>query len=199
MGDISETAELVVDVLDKLDLRETFICGLSMGGYVAFEVIRLIADRISGALFCDTNPDKDSLEKREERIATVKHIELNGSSAKMEKLAATLISPTTFADRPQTAMQITSQFKAAGESAVCAALLSMANRSDSNDLLNQIGFPVKLIFGADDVMLPAAFKMKSAMRTATLETIPEAGHFPNLEAPAQFNRAVINFLKDINS
>ncbi len=198
MKSISKTARLVLHILDDLKIGQAAVCGLSMGGYVAFEIVRAEPQRVAAAVFCDTNSDMDSAEKKIERRESISTITRNGTGAVMEDLACALISQSTQRNIPSVAARIVEQFKAADETAVCAALEAMAVRRDSNDLLVKVEFPVKLIYGADDPMLPAGIRMANAISTAFLEIVPESGHFPNLENPQKFNDIILEFLKGLN-
>lgn len=196
MKGIPDTASLVVRLMDDLKIESAVICGLSMGGYIALEVARTSEDRIAGMVLCDTNPDEDSVEKRKERRAMIHTIADNGTKTVMENLTKALVSQTTFEKRPSIAKKIKQAFMRSDQSAVSAALESMSVRSSSKELIKQFRFPVKLIFGADDVMLPAGIEMHSSIRSSTLDVIPGSGHFPNLETPRQFDRILTEFLQE---
>lgn len=198
MAGIPDSARHVLDILENLRISSVAVCGMSMGGYVAFELIRAAPGRIAAAIFCGTNPDEDSASKKNERRETIKSISKNGTEKVMDSLARSLISSSTRNERPLIAENLVTQFNLADEAAVCAALESMAVRADSNDLLNTIQFPVKLIYGADDPMLSSGIKLDSSIKGASLEIIPDSGHFPNLESPDKFNKALLQFLEDTN-
>ncbi len=64
---MADYARDVIALLDALEIRRAVVCGLSMGGYVAFAMWRLAADRIRGVVLADTRAGADSDEARARR------------------------------------------------------------------------------------------------------------------------------------
>jgi pimeloyl-ACP methyl ester carboxylesterase len=65
--DVRYYAEGVRNLLDRLGLERVVLGGVSMGGYVAFECMRLFPERVSALVLANTRPDPDSEEARETR------------------------------------------------------------------------------------------------------------------------------------
>jgi pimeloyl-ACP methyl ester carboxylesterase len=76
----------------------------------------------------------------------------------------------------------------------------MALRPDARDILARFGGPVLVLVGADDVLTPPAKARAMAVLVpgAELVEIPAAGHLANLEAPADFNAALVRFLDRVS-
>ena len=68
-------------------------------------------------------------------------------------------------------------------------------QADTRDLLPHIRVPTLLVWGDADKRSPmsVAYQMHDALPTTRLAVISGAGHLSNLEAPAQFNAAVLAF------
>ncbi len=64
---VARYADDVVQVLDTLELERTVMCGLSLGGYVLFELLRRHPGRVRAAVFCNTKAVADSSEARRGR------------------------------------------------------------------------------------------------------------------------------------
>lgn len=79
---------------------------------------------------------------------------------------------------------------------IAQALLGMAQRNDSTDLLPLITCPTLVVVGSEDNLTPLADaeKLARSISTSSLEVINEAGHLSNLEQPASFNQAISKFL-----
>jgi pimeloyl-ACP methyl ester carboxylesterase len=79
--------------------------------------------------------------------------------------------------------------------ALAAAQRAMAGRSDSTGLLSKMSFPAMVIVGSADALTPPAEAeaMASSIPGARLHIIDGAGHLSNVERPAEFNRALIEF------
>ena len=196
MSSIAETASSVIDALERIDLNRFIFCGISMGGYVGFEMLRQRPDMFAAAVFCDTSADSDTPQKREARIKDIKRIN-DGEFAKvMHVYALSLISEQTKTSKPDIARQIVNSFCAAAPEAVCAALRAMANRSSSLELLESINFPVALVFGGEDPLLPAGFVLESSVRDSKMYVIEGSGHFPNIETPDLFLKNLREFLRN---
>jgi 3-oxoadipate enol-lactonase len=78
-------------------------------------------------------------------------------------------------------------------------LLGMRDRPDSTPLLPQINFPVLIIHGSDDQLIPIheAESMSQQIPGSQLIAIPKAGHLPNLEQPEKYNQAIRNFIQSL--
>ncbi len=195
MTSIKEAAADVIRALEQNDIRNIVFCGISMGGYVGFEMIKQRPELFCAAVFCDTTADSDSPQKRESRRIDIRRIENGEFSEVMTAYAISLLSEETKIRRPETLKQVVDTFCNADPDSVCAALDAMAKRQSSTDTLAAFDFPVKLIFGADDPMLPHGYDLDTSIPDSSLNKIEGAGHFPNLEKPAEFNEILLNFVK----
>ena len=76
------------------------------------------------------------------------------------------------------------------------ALLAMAGRTDTTDSLDHLAVPALVIVGDEDALTPTDHSRELATRIkeARLVVIPGAGHLSPLEAPAEFNAALLGFL-----
>ena len=85
--------------------------------------------------------------------------------------------------------------------AINSAQQAMASRLDAFDLLPAMEFPVLLISGAQDELIPMADakKMAEKLRHSDLKIIDEAAHLSNLEKPEQFNLYLTEYLKRLNA
>jgi pimeloyl-ACP methyl ester carboxylesterase len=75
----------------------------------------------------------------------------------------------------------------------------MSARPDSLPLLSSIKCPTLVIVGSEDELTPPgeSKQLAAGIDDAALEMIDSAGHLSNVEAPAQFNRAVRSFLETV--
>lgn len=198
MEGIPETADKVIASLSPLKLGKYILCGLSMGGYVSFEIIRKTPGALHSAVLCDTTADADSEEKRTERFSAVTEIERAGTAEFMRRMADSFLSGHTLDNNSTFAAEFMEKLQEAKPEAVTAALRSMAGRKTSLDLLSSIDFPVLYIFGSEDPMLPAGKLMQENTANSTLRIIEKAGHFSNLESAAEFNDALTGFIAQLS-
>ena len=196
---IAEMAEQISKLLDYLDISKTIIGGLSMGGYILFNLVRLAPEKLSALIFCDTTYAADTDEKRRSRFELISKIENQGIGALVENMLPNLISEYTKQNNPSLAAELKEKFLEVAPEAAINALQSMAERVDNSELLAKIQVPTLLIFGEFDKVtdLENGQKMKQLISRSELAIIKNAGHYSNLEQPEQFNRALLHFCNRI--
>ena len=199
INSIEEMAKDVAELLETLKIESAIVGGLSMGGYVLFNFYRLFPEKCSALIFCDTTFSADSEEKRESRMDLIENIEKNGSEALIENMLPNLFSDFTKENNKDLVAEIEVIFSKVNPQAAIAALRGMAEREDHETVLRKIYIPTLLIFGAEDNI--ARFEVQSEMENKILNSvlvrIKNAGHFSNLEQPAQFNSPLIEFVKSV--
>ena len=196
---MGEMAEDIAALLDALNVGRAVVGGLSMGGYVAFELLKAFPERIAALVLCDTHAGADSEETRNARFDLIEQIESEGAEALIDVMLPKLICENTKQNKKDLVETIEEMFRAAEPKAAIAALRGMAKRKDNNNLLDQIDVPTQLIFGAEDKVtnLEMAEKMRREIPDSRLSIIENAGHYSNLEQPEIFNQTLIDFLKTV--
>lgn len=195
VSSIEEMALGVAELLSELSIKKAVIGGLSMGGYVAFNLFRLRPDLFKAAVFCDTAAFADTAEKRENRFKLIEKIKLHGTLPLVEEMLPALVGETTKATNARLISELEKMFAEADPKGAAAALRGMAEREDHEYLLPSIDVPTLFIVGAEDKLTDrdVAEKMHRAVKGSRLAIIENAGHFSNLENTADFNRALADF------
>lgn len=177
-------------LLRHLGIARVTVCGLSMGGYIAFALRRGAPKLVAGLVLCDTRAGPDSPKAREKRLHSAERVRMDGTAGVIEGMLPRLLSPVTKAHRPELVDEVRAMMEAAPAQSVAGALIGMAERPDSTPLLRTIDVPTLIMVGADDEITPPgdARMMARGIRGARLEIIDDAAHLPNLEQPATFNR-----------
>lgn len=193
---IEKMAEGVAGLLDRLQVTKAFIGGLSMGGYVTFDLFRLRPDLFSGLILCDTTSSADTDEKRSGRYKLIDKIEEKGQEALIEMMLPALLGETTKRHNAGLVSAVAEMFRHTLPAASIAAMRGMADRLDNTALLSAIKKPTLFIFGKEDVLTPPELgvSMSEKISGSQLCLIDGAGHYSNLEQPGRFNEAVISFL-----
>ncbi|GER89256.1 alpha/beta hydrolase [Dictyobacter vulcani] len=198
-NDIS-TMDLLADdlaaLMDTLGMQQAILCGLSMGGYVAFAFYRKYPQRVGGLILADTQAGADSEEARTNREKVAQMAEQQGPDALAELQLPRLISEHARTHQPEVETRIRQMITAANPAGIAAAARGMALRADSTVMLETITCPTLVIVGEQDVLTPPAVARAYAQRIpdAQLAVIPNAGHLSNLEQPAIFQEVVRTFL-----
>jgi pimeloyl-ACP methyl ester carboxylesterase len=195
---MEELAMDVEHVLDALGVGEAVIGGCSMGGYVAFALLRRAPVRFRGMVLADTRATADTEEGKAGRRKMQQMAMTGGSTAVADDMLPKLLGESTRRDRPEVERHVRALIEANGPEAIAGAVGAMMGRQDSRPLLQTIACPVLILVGAEDALTPpsASEEMQRAIRGSRLEIVPRAGHLSNLENPAAFNAALTRFLDE---
>ncbi len=191
-------ADDVAGLMDALGLARAAVAGLSMGGYVAFELYRRHPGRVARLMLADTRAEPDDEEGRARRARMAERARAEGTGAIVDGMIPKLVAPATLEERPEIVRELRAIMEEVDPEAVAAALEGMAERADSRPLLAEISVPVLVIVGAEDAITPPAVAraMVEAIPDARLEVVASAGHVSNLERPEAFNAAILDVLED---
>jgi len=186
----------VIDLLDSLHIEQAVICGLSMGGYVTFALLRNAASYFQGLVLADTRPQADPPEGVQARQRMLTLVREQGPSAVAEEMLPKLLGNSTRQQQPAVVEQVRSIILANGTETIAGAITAMMTRPDSTPLLPTIKLPTLVVVGEEDTLTPPQLSvdMHKAISGSELVRIPGAGHMANLEQPAAFNQALSTFL-----
>jgi pimeloyl-ACP methyl ester carboxylesterase len=190
---MDQQSDDVVALLDHLGLEQVTVVGLSMGGYIAFALLRRHPQRVRALVLADTRAGADDAIGQARREANARIAETQGAAAIAELMLPNLVAPNA-----SQAVRDTLQNLIVGTSpdGIAGALRGMAQRPDSTPDLATIQVPTLIIVGADDALTPPseAQILHAGIAGSRLVIIPECGHMANLEQPAAFNAALGAFL-----
>ena len=190
-------AEDLVALLDVLRIDRAVVCGLSMGGYIAFELLRRHPDRVSGLILMNTRAGADTPEGRADRDAAIARVHRDGPAFLADTMMPKLLAPSSLAAMPDVVRQVEEMVRRATPSGVAGALVAMRDRPDSSAMLDTIARPTLVVAGSDDQLIPVseARAMANAIPEAHLAIIPAAGHLTPLEQPVGTSRVLREFLE----
>jgi 3-oxoadipate enol-lactonase len=186
------SAAACLQAADAAGLDRMVVCGLSMGGYVAFELWRMARQRIGGLVLANTRSGQDAAEAAAGRRALAERLRKEGSGFLVAE-PPPLLGPNA----PNHLWEVVRELIADQPAeSIAAAAVGMAERRDSTPDLSAIDVPCLVITSEGDTLIPPEVTAPMAERIpdATLVRIPEAGHLSNLEAPTAFNDALEAFL-----
>jgi 3-oxoadipate enol-lactonase len=197
--DVHYYAQGVRGLLDRLHLERVILGGVSMGGYVAFECMRLFPERVSALILANTRAEPDSEEMRETRNEMALRVAQEGVGVLVELQMERLLSADTLQNDEEVVKEVRAMILENSPDGVVAALGAMRERPDSTPLLGKIGVPTLAVGGEEDVISSPEVMgaMAAKIPGAHHVTIPNTGHLSNLEAPEKFNAVLSDFLKSI--
>ena len=197
--DVHYYAEGVRSLLDRLHLERVILGGVSMGGYVAFECMRLFPERVTALVLANTRPDQDSEEVRETRNEMALRVAQEGVEVLAEIQMERLLAPTTRENDEELVESVRAMILENSPDGAVAALGAMRERPNSTPLLAEIGVPTLVVGGEEDsISSPELMaRMADEIPDSRHVSLPRAGHLSNLEAPEQFNAALKEFLEGV--
>jgi pimeloyl-ACP methyl ester carboxylesterase len=193
---IDQYADDVAALLDVLDLPRVVLCGLSMGGYVAFAMLRRHRERVRALVLADTRAGADSDEARANRMRLIALVEEHGVEALAARQLRSMLARSTFDQQPEIVEVVRRMMASVPPEGVIGALRAMAERLDSTPLLSTIAVPTLVVGGAEDTITPPAEleALSAAIPGSRLELLANSGHVCPIERPAAFNHVVREFL-----
>ena len=192
-------ADDLVHLLDRLRVQKAVVAGLSMGGYIVFELLRRYPQRIAGLILCDTKAEADTAEARRGRDEMAELARARGAPAVAERMLPKLLGRTTRQTQPPLVQQVTDMIARAPVPGIVGALQAMKERPDSTALLAGVDVPTLVVVGQEDELTPPAVAraLTNAIPSAALTTIAGAGHVTPLEAPTAVSRVFAEFLEAV--
>ncbi len=171
------------------------LAGLSMGGYVCFEILRRAPDCVTRLALLDTSARPDTPEATERRLRLIEIAESGRLRDIHPLLWERLVHPDRYGDADLEQTVLGMMLDTGAETFVRQQRAIIA-RPDSRPLLPRIAVPTLVAVGEKDVITPPehAEEMARAIPGAVLLTIPHCGHLSTLEQPEALNAALKTWL-----
>jgi pimeloyl-ACP methyl ester carboxylesterase len=188
-------ADVARDVLADAPFARFALAGLSMGGYIAFELMRQAPRRVSRLALLDTAATAETPEQTKLRMERIALAERGEFPRVTEMMLPLLIHPSRLGESALTNV-IRSMAKNVGKEAFVRQQRAIMSRADSLGLLATIDCPTLVLCGRQDALTPLARheEIAAGIKPARLEIIEDCGHLSSLEKPAEVNAALRRWL-----
>lgn len=180
-------------LLDHAPSRFALV-GISMGGYVALEVLRLAPDRVWGAVLISTSPKAEVPTQSKERKRWIQTIESGQSDELVNEIVDACVSEKNTSIHAKKSFH--EMVKNHLPSAFNRQMTACATRPDFQAGLKDIRCPVLLIGGEDDseFFQDGIKEISESVIGSEILTLPNCGHLPTLESPSSTTKAIKQFL-----
>ena len=194
---VASYARDLIALLDESGVDAVVVCGLSMGGYISFELLRQVPARVRAVILCNTKAAPDTPEGKRWRDVLAEKARALGAGAVAEELIPKVLARVTREQRTDVVREVREMIERQAVAGIVGTLHALRDRPDSTELLGGIRVPVLVIAGDDDQITPALGmqEMARAIPGARFELIPNAGHLTPLEQPALVNSRLNEFLE----
>ena len=186
VADLTQDSSITAMAERVLDLAPKRFClaGLSMGGYVAQEIMRLAPERVERLALIDTNARADNAEQTKARRDLIRLAEIGTFKGVTPRLLPSLIHPTRMED-PDVAGVVMEMAERVGQDAFKRQQEAILNRKDGREDLVFVRIPTLVLAGRQDALCPPKVQeeMSSRITGGRLILIEDCGHLAPLERP----------------
>lgn len=171
------------------------LCGLSMGGYTAFEIWRQAPTRVTRLALADTTARPDTKHTQQRRRGLISLAQKGAFQGVTPRLLPSLIAAAHLEDSDLTG-RIHAMARRIGRDGFIRQQQAIMARPDNRDLMPDIRVPALVICGREDQLTPPsqAQEMAAALPDADLAVLVHAGHLAPMERPAAVSRALRGWL-----
>ncbi len=187
-------AALASTALARMPTGRFAMAGLSMGGYLALEILRQAPERIAGLALLDTNARADSQEARANRRQLIAQAS-DDYAAAVEQLLPKLLHPAHLGDTELVSL-LADMAAEVGVEGFIRQQTAIMGRADSLPLLKEIVCPTLVLCGRQDELTPLALhqEMHAGIRGSRLVVVDRCGHMSALEQPSSVTEALSDWL-----
>jgi pimeloyl-ACP methyl ester carboxylesterase len=171
------------------------LAGLSMGGYIALEIMRQAPGRVAKLALLDSNARGETIEQTERRKPLIAMAE-QGRFSEVPDLQFPVFVHRNRHDDETLRGVVRAMAEETGPEAFVRQQHAIMSRQDARPVLATISCPTVVIVGDGDELTPPALSQEIAagIPGARLVTIPDSGHLSTVERPQAVNRALVEWL-----
>lgn len=190
----STMSDIAAKILSEVPAKFA-LCGLSMGGYIAFEIMRQAPERVSRLALLDTMARADTPERIAGRKAAVEKARIEGMAPVSKMLLPQWVHPSRLSDTDLCAA-VTKMAADTGVDAFERQQAAIATRADSRPTLAKIACPTLVLVGRQDAATPVADaeEIAAGIKGSKLVVIETCGHLTTMERPVETGNAVMSWL-----
>lgn len=172
------------------------LAGHSMGGYIAFEIVRQAPERVAKLALMNTQARPDTPEASARRRTMIERARQGAYRALVDELAATFVHPSR-RDDPRLLQEVHAMADDVGLEGFMRQQTAIMTRPDSRPTLTAIRCPTLVLTSDTDALIPNSLSTEMADEIAGswLVVLDNCGHLPQLEQPEETAQALVEWLR----
>jgi len=173
------------------------LAGISMGGYLSFELIRQAPARVAKLALLDTSARADTAKQSQDRRAFVARARAGDFETLLADALTAIMHPARRDDSRLREINLR-MARTIGLEGMARQQEAIIARADSLALLPSIAVPTLVLVGDSDALTPPsrAREMAAAIPHAELVVVPQCGHASTIECPEAVNHALSAWIRD---
>lgn len=191
---INEIAKSVWELLDTIHVKTCFVTGHSLGGYVMLEMAHQQPNRMHGFCMFHSTAYADDENKKLNRAKVMEFVAKNGTAPFVQTLI-----PSLFADpNHHAAKALLTEASQVDPKTVIAYARAMRDREDMTKVYAVFSKPILFFIGLKDAVIPPESIWGQAENAPQkrVHELPGVAHMGMLEAPAETERVLLDFLNE---
>ncbi|MBI5014495.1 MAG: alpha/beta fold hydrolase [Deltaproteobacteria bacterium] len=196
-GDLPTAAQAVVGLLSSQGISAVGLAGLSMGGYLAFEVLRSWPQGVRSAALLDTTAFADAPERRKKRRQVLRLLNEGRFDDVLDAFTASVLAPEHAGPGPARDLLL-EMARRLGPDGFAHDVQAILQRGSYEDVLRLARVPLLFLAGEHDALSPPDVARRMARETpgARVAVVPGAGHMTALENPDEVARQLEAFFTE---
>lgn len=189
-------ADDLYDRLRKDGIDDVVLVGHSMGGYIALAFAERHPSLMRGLCLFHSTAYADDETKKEQRTKAIGALTDGGTAHFIAGLMPKMVSP----DYPEEKVRsLINRFSALPADALIAGIRAIAGRPDRTSVLRDAPFPVLLLLGEKDQVIPyeQTTRLSNLGERITVTTLPQSGHLGMIEQPDEALNALKLFIAQL--
>lgn len=186
----------VMKICEAQRIERAVFAGISIGGYILFELWRRYRERVAALILCNTRAQPDTPEARAARLRSAEDVLGRGTEPFVESMIPKLLGNTTRETRPDLVDAARRMMLKMLPKSLSQVQQGLAERQDSVPTLKTINVPTLVLAGDEDQIatLSDAELMRSNIPGAQIRVLPRAGHYGIFEQYENAGKLIREFV-----
>ncbi|GAB3497669.1 alpha/beta hydrolase [Spirosoma knui] len=193
---IGAYAEELNAYLQKSQVDKVTLVGHSMGGYIALAFAEQYPELVEGLCLFHSTVSADDEAKKEQRRQVIDKLAAEGSRAFLQTAITNMFAPDNRTKMADTVTTLIDRYSDLPSEALSAGVQAMLLRPDRTHVLQHATFPVMIVAGQHDQIIPIEKNRRLAeiLSQASLVVLNESGHLGMVEEPEATLQAIQSFV-----